>query len=285
MAYNENNRNRNRNGESSRNFDDNQKYQDHFTENGNQDRNYRSNDDGLGSDDYDKNRNYRGNDRGYNENRFENDRMNLDNDSSYNRGKYGNSTGVNSGRYNNSNWGNDNWNREESRNRGNESNSHYNNGNRNQNRDGDRNWMDKATDEVSSWFGDDEAARRRKMDEVKGEHKGKGPKNYKRTDERVTEDVNDRLYNDSHIDASNIEVSVDNGDVTLTGTVGSRWEKRRAEDCAEDVSGVKNVENRLRVLTGNSSGTGNNLGSETVKAGEYGSSGAAPVGAFDTSKP
>jgi len=49
------------------------------------------------------------------------------------------------------------------------------------------------------------------------------------------------------VDASNIEVTVSNGEVTLTGTVDSRAAKRRAEDRAESVSGVCNVQNNLRI--------------------------------------
>jgi len=67
--------------------------------------------------------------------------------------------------------------------------------------------------------------------------------------------VNDKLSDDSHIDASDIDVSVNNCEVTLTGMVTNRWEKRHAEDLAESVSGVKNVENRLRVGSGSSMGT------------------------------
>lgn len=77
--------------------------------------------------------------------------------------------------------------------------------------------------------------------------RGRGPKNYIRSDERIREDINDRLQDDEHIDASDIEVSVEAGDVVLTGTVDSRFAKRHAEDIAEHVSGVKNVENRVRV--------------------------------------
>lgn len=80
-----------------------------------------------------------------------------------------------------------------------------------------------------------------------GRHSGRGPKNYTRSDDRIREDVNDRLTDDPHIDASEIDVKVSNCEVTLTGTVESRDEKRRAEDCAEAVSGVKNVQNNLRV--------------------------------------
>ena len=108
----------------------------------------------------------------------------------------------------------------------------------------DRSWWDKAGDEVLSWFGDDYAERRRRHD---ARHRGKGPKNYIRSDERISEDINDRLTDEWNIDASDIEVAVASGDVILTGYVGDRWQKRRAEDVAEWVSGVKNVENRIKV--------------------------------------
>jgi hypothetical protein len=79
------------------------------------------------------------------------------------------------------------------------------------------------------------------------DHRGRGPKNYQRSDERIKEDVNDRLTDNSFIDAANVEVEVSGREVTLTGTVNSRYEKRLAEDIAEDVSGVTDVENRLKV--------------------------------------
>ena len=84
------------------------------------------------------------------------------------------------------------------------------------------------------------------MDEQR-EHRGRGPKGYRRSDERIKEDVNDRLSDDYYLDASDVEVAVSNTEVTLTGTVRNRNDKRRAEDLADSVSGVTNVENRLRV--------------------------------------
>jgi osmotically-inducible protein OsmY len=80
-----------------------------------------------------------------------------------------------------------------------------------------------------------------------GQHRGRGPKNYTRSDERIREDVNDRLSDDPWLDASEIEVQVSKCEVTLTGTVSSRDDKRRAEDIAEQVSGVKHVQNNVRV--------------------------------------
>jgi osmotically-inducible protein OsmY len=116
----------------------------------------------------------------------------------------------------------------------------------NRNRQGDRDWWDKTKDEVSSWFGDDEAERRRRMDKRMGAHRGRGPKGYTRSDERIREDINDRLSDDSFLDATEIDITVNNGEVTLTGTVENRIDKRRAEDLAEDISGLKNVQNQLR---------------------------------------
>lgn len=110
-------------------------------------------------------------------------------------------------------------------------------------RDDDRGFFDRAADEVASWFGDDEAARRREMD-----HSGRGPKSYTRSDERILEDVCDNLTEDWSVDARNIQVTVQDREVTLDGTVTSRQQKRRAEDCAEEISGVTHVQNNLRVV-------------------------------------
>jgi len=85
------------------------------------------------------------------------------------------------------------------------------------------------------------------MQRGSGEHRGRGPKNYVRSDERIREDLNDRLSEDSWLDASEIDVDVSSGEVTLSGTVLAREDRRRAEDLAEQVSGVKHVQNNLRV--------------------------------------
>ena len=138
----------------------------------------------------------------------------------------------------------------------------------------DRGWMDKASDEVSSWFGDDDAERRRRMDQQS--HRGKGPKNYTRSDDRIKEDVNDRLSDSHYLDASDIEVSVDGGEVTLSGTVNSRSDKRRAEDLADSVSGVNHTQNNLRVSqsswssSSNQSTTGTDTSTTTSTIGKTG---------------
>jgi osmotically-inducible protein OsmY len=76
---------------------------------------------------------------------------------------------------------------------------------------------------------------------------GKGPRGYQRNDQRIHEDICDRLTDDPRIDASDIEVTVNGGEVTLTGSVRTREEKRFAEDLAERLSGVREVNNNLKV--------------------------------------
>jgi hypothetical protein len=81
-------------------------------------------------------------------------------------------------------------------------------------------------------------------------HSGRGPKNYRRSDERLLEEINERLTDDHAVDATHIEVKVEDGLVTLTGFVATRREKREAEDCALAVRGVHDVMNALRVARG-----------------------------------
>jgi osmotically-inducible protein OsmY len=83
-----------------------------------------------------------------------------------------------------------------------------------------------------------------------GRHYGKGPKDYLRVDARVLEDVCDRLSDDDEVDASDISVSISNGEVTLAGTVVDRYSKRRAENLAASVRGVLDVHNHLRAKKG-----------------------------------
>ncbi|MCZ7573654.1 MAG: BON domain-containing protein [Ardenticatenaceae bacterium] len=82
---------------------------------------------------------------------------------------------------------------------------------------------------------------------TQGPYAGRGPRGYQRSDERIREDVNERLTQHGQIDATEINVTVNNGEVTLEGTVDSRQAKRMAEDTAESVMGVRDVHNRLQV--------------------------------------
>lgn len=80
-----------------------------------------------------------------------------------------------------------------------------------------------------------------------GRFAGKGPKGYQRSDERIREEISDRLTDDGDIDPSDIEVAVSQGEVTLTGSVESRQVKRAVEDLVEFVPGVRDIRNELRV--------------------------------------
>jgi osmotically-inducible protein OsmY len=82
---------------------------------------------------------------------------------------------------------------------------------------------------------------------LSGAFAGRGPKGYTRSDERIREDVSDKLMEHPDLDASEIEVRVSGGEVTLAGSVDSRWAKRLAEDIAESCTGVRDVMNQLRV--------------------------------------
>jgi hypothetical protein len=83
--------------------------------------------------------------------------------------------------------------------------------------------------------------------DVLGPHAGKGPKNWKRSDDRIRDDVCDMLERDSHIDASEIEVSVKDQIVFLNGTIESRIMKRHAENLIENIYGVLDIQNNLNV--------------------------------------
>jgi hypothetical protein len=88
----------------------------------------------------------------------------------------------------------------------------------------------------------------------RGDHRGKGPKGYTRSDERIREIVCEALSDDDQVDASGIEVTVKHGDVILSGTVEDRQMKRMAEDVVERCAGVNEVQNQLRVQSERSQG-------------------------------
>lgn len=79
--------------------------------------------------------------------------------------------------------------------------------------------------------------------------KFRAPKGYSRTDERVREDVCDCLGRMRTVDPSDIEVTVKDGEVTLSGTVDSRSSKYDVETAVDAVSGVKDINNQLRVAS------------------------------------
>jgi hypothetical protein len=93
--------------------------------------------------------------------------------------------------------------------------------------------------------------------------------------------VNDRLSDDPFIDASEIEITVSSCEVTLMGTVDSREAKRRAEDIAEQVSGVRHVQNNLRIqqqtagMMGTAGTSGTTIGAAGTTTSSTGTTGTS----------
>jgi hypothetical protein len=113
-------------------------------------------------------------------------------------------------------------------------------------------------------------------------HAGKGPKGYTRSDDRLREDLSERLMRDPDVDASDINLDVRNGKVTLTGSVSDRRTKHYVEDLSEDCYGVQDIDNRLTVRprasrpqSGSGSPGGSNADSGLSYAGQSAASGTS----------
>ena len=71
-------------------------------------------------------------------------------------------------------------------------------------------------------------------------------------DTALTARIKTALAGDPSVAATRIDVDVDHGRVTLTGTAKSPDEARLAKDIASRVPGVKAVENHIHVARGDS---------------------------------
>ena len=131
--------------------------------------------------------------------------------------------------------------------------------------DGPADFLQRAGERLSSWFSGEprrdepgepaphhfrEDSGRETREIPERGHRGLGPKGYKRPDERISDEVHERLTDDTWLDARNVGVSVSGGEVTLSGTVESREAKHRAERLVEEITGVDHVQNNLRVDKG-----------------------------------
>lgn len=83
-----------------------------------------------------------------------------------------------------------------------------------------------------------------------GMHSGRGPRNFQRSDERISDELHQVLTFHPEIDASDIDILVEKGVVTLRGKVEDRRSKRLAEDLCEEIYGVREVRNELRTEHG-----------------------------------
>lgn len=99
------------------------------------------------------------------------------------------------------------------------------------------------TDDGETWVNDKEYKKQTNF-------VGYGPKGYKRSDDRIYEEVCETLMKNRDVDASNIGVKVETGVVFLSGKVNSRNAKKVAESIIEDLPGVQDVRNELMVFKG-----------------------------------
>lgn len=79
------------------------------------------------------------------------------------------------------------------------------------------------------------------------DHRGKGPRNYKRTDERIMEDIIDQLTREQSVDLTELEIEVKDGEVFLSGRAHDRYIRHKVEDVTDGIPGVKHIENAIRV--------------------------------------
>jgi hypothetical protein len=93
-----------------------------------------------------------------------------------------------------------------------------------------------------------------------------GPKGYTRSDERIREDISERLMLADSIDSSEVTVSVKDGRVTLEGTVPTRSMKHAIEDLADYTAGVQDVDNRIRVERAGSAASESTRASEGARS-------------------
>ncbi len=123
---------------------------------------------------------------------------------------------------------------------------------------------------ASGWDPSFESGRYGRSSDRQGSHRGKGPRGYERSDERLKEVVSERLADDPYIDASDITVSVSGGVVRLTGTVDSRASKYQVEELIEQCGGVKDIDNQLRTQS-RGAGQSSAVGGASGLSGSYGS--------------
>ena len=109
----------------------------------------------------------------------------------------------------------------------------------------------------------------------------RGPKNYARSDERISELVCERLVQEQSVDVSDVSVEVKNGRVTLDGTVPDRQMRHLIEDVVDGCWGVQDIENRIQVQSAQESGGmagGGQQGRISAASGGFASLSSGPSG-------
>jgi hypothetical protein len=79
----------------------------------------------------------------------------------------------------------------------------------------------------------------------KRSYAGIGPKGYRRSDRSIKEEASETLFWSPDVDASELELDVQDGCIFLKGFVDSRHAKKLAQELIESLSGVNDVQNQL----------------------------------------
>lgn len=112
----------------------------------------------------------------------------------------------------------------------------------------ERSWLNdsRARDFVSAWDNESDEGVMRDEPGARPDFSGVGPKNYKRSDDAIEDEVFNRLTHHPDLDASDIEIEVKDTNVFLKGFVDNKFERRLAEDIVADVAGVGTISNELK---------------------------------------
>lgn len=78
------------------------------------------------------------------------------------------------------------------------------------------------------------------------DYSGHGPKNWKISDEKLKEKVCEILLKSSEVDATELEVEVEDRVVTLKGFIANRGMKNVAEDLIASIPGIEDVFSEVR---------------------------------------
>lgn len=84
--------------------------------------------------------------------------------------------------------------------------------------------------------------------EIKRNYYGFGPKGYRRSDQKLKDEARLLLNQDPILDSSNINIEVFNNVIYLRGFVDSRKDKKRAELLIEDIFGIEDIQNQLKIM-------------------------------------
>jgi len=82
------------------------------------------------------------------------------------------------------------------------------------------------------------------------------------SDERIDREITDHLTQHSYIDATEVVVTVKDGDVTLSGSVPDDDQSHYVEEIAQKVAGVKHIHNQLTIKKSQNPLTQNTAGKQ-----------------------